>query len=225
MSSSELEIRNGKYWWPKYAKPDNGRYLKHAEDMRHSMPHVRRKGVAVQAGGHVGMWPLWLSPIFDKVVTFEPHPINYAALRKNVEAKDNVVAINTALSDKSGTSRLRWSKNAGGHNVYDGAHLMDFSKPGNALPDITLSPISTTALDDMELERCDFLMLDVEGYELPALQGAVRTIETFHPVIQLEDRGHGIKKGRGDTFADIERFLHGHGYKAIDRVRNDVIFV
>lgn len=42
------------------------------------------------------------------------------------------------------------------------------------------------AIDSLNLERCDFIQLDVEGMELVALQGARRTLAAFHPLLYLE---------------------------------------
>ena len=40
--------------------------------------------LCVQAGGHLGYWPLMLAKKFAHVVTFEPEPYAYAALAKNI---------------------------------------------------------------------------------------------------------------------------------------------
>lgn len=204
----ELEQREQGFWWPKYAKPSGTRYLDHAADMKHALKYASKMHIAVQAGGHVGMWPLWLSSHFRNVITFEPEPRNYAALIANTQGRPNILAYNAGLSDDGKPVRLNVSKNSGGHNLTQ--------EDGDT---------QTIRIDDLMLADCDLIVLDVEGYELPALLGARHTIAKYRPVIQLEDRGHGTKKGRGDTFADIVACLSILGYKERDRVRNDAIFV
>ena len=46
--------------------------------------------------------------------------------------------------------------------------------------------VDVTSVDAMELPRLDFFKLDVEGYEVPALAGALNTIQKYRPWIWVE---------------------------------------
>lgn len=46
--------------------------------------------------------------------------------------------------------------------------------------------VDITSIDSMELPRLDFFKLDVEGYEVPALNGAIETISKHCPWIWVE---------------------------------------
>ena len=46
--------------------------------------------------------------------------------------------------------------------------------------------VDITSIDAMELPRLDFFKLDVEGYEVPALTGAINTIKQHRPWIWVE---------------------------------------
>ena len=46
--------------------------------------------------------------------------------------------------------------------------------------------VDITSIDAMDLPRLDFFKLDVEGYEVPALEGAVKTIQRYRPWIWVE---------------------------------------
>lgn len=46
--------------------------------------------------------------------------------------------------------------------------------------------VDITSIDAMELPRLDFFKLDVEGYEVPALTGAIETIKRHRPWIWVE---------------------------------------
>ena len=48
------------------------------------------------------------------------------------------------------------------------------------------SVVDITSIDAMDLPRLDFFKLDVEGYEVPALTGALRTIQKYRPWIWVE---------------------------------------
>ncbi|MGE0366948.1 MAG: FkbM family methyltransferase [Phycisphaerales bacterium] len=215
----DLEIRNGKYYWPKYAKPDNGRYLRHAEtDLAEAIKFAPGRGVVVQAGGHVGMWPMWLTHHFGHVVTFEPHPTNYAALAKNLATHagpGRFTANEGALSDMIGDAVLKVSKNAGGHSLGAGSNGEgEFINVKTFTIDFTMGDCPV-----------DFICLDIEGHELPALQGAQRVLRRDRPLLMIEMRGHGIKKGRGNSDDDIIRYLDELEYEPVKTIRNDRLFM
>jgi FkbM family methyltransferase len=46
--------------------------------------------------------------------------------------------------------------------------------------------VDITSIDAMDLPRLDFFKLDVEGYEVPALSGALKTIKQHRPWIWVE---------------------------------------
>ena len=46
--------------------------------------------------------------------------------------------------------------------------------------------VDITSIDAMDLPRLDFFKLDVEGYEVPALTGALKTIKKHRPWIWVE---------------------------------------
>jgi hypothetical protein len=46
--------------------------------------------------------------------------------------------------------------------------------------------VDITSIDAMALPRLDFFKLDVEGYEVPALTGALGTIKKHRPWIWVE---------------------------------------
>ena len=70
-------------------------------------------------------------------------------------------------------------------------------------------------IDDLALDQCDLIMLDVESYELKALKGAVETLEKFGPVVFAEQH---------PGCDSCEPFLRAFGYSVIDYSFHDLIF-
>jgi hypothetical protein len=65
--------------------------------------------------------------------------------------------------------------------------------------------IGLLALDDLELDRVDFIKIDVEGMELEVLQGAERTIDACRPIMMIE-----YVKSRP---VSLQAWLEDHGYR------------
>lgn len=199
----EIEVIEGR-WVPKGRGDAWAKYSKTARDMEFATHRCKERRLAIQAGGNIGAWPTWLAKRFKEVMTFEPEDMNYRCLVRNMERYPNVETYNAALGNEEGRCELKLAKSLGGHHM-------------------TLKPGSTVMLtiDSFKLEHLDYIMLDIEGWEYEALQGGLDTIARCRPVIQIEDRGHGEKKGNGKTFGDILRLLPS--YQATQRVGRDVI--
>lgn len=197
--------------WPDMANADVMRYVHHAEDMRTALRFLDKgdRLCAVQAGGHCGVWPLWLSGRFSRVYTFEPAVDNWECLRVNCAPQikaGRILATHACLGDAPTKITLhRSGKNTGGHK---------------ASPEPGSTPVVT--IDGLQLAECNLIVLDVEGMELPALRGGENTLKEFKPVLMLEDRGHGERYGWG-TRKELFDWLQARGYREVARVARDVV--
>jgi len=171
-------------------------------DLELALKLCKDTDICVQAGGNCGVWPAWLARKFEVVYTFEPDAENFRCLARNVPS--NVVMFQSALGYSRGLVNLRGDRgNCGAYYVNgDG-------------------DIPTLRIDDLELPGCDLIVLDVEGMESDAFEGAIVTIDRFKPVLMYEDKGlserYGVAKGA------IENRMKEIGYKVAARIHRDVI--
>jgi FkbM family methyltransferase len=130
---------------------------------------VPTRGIAIQAGGNVGFFTKQYAAIFQTVYTFEPIPVLFHCLNRNVQ-NENVFKFQACLGKERGCVSLgrKAVNNAGSQNVVGEG----------------TTPI--LRIDDLGLPRCDLIQLDLEGYEFYALQGGVETIKKYNPVIVIE---------------------------------------
>lgn len=166
--------------------------------------NVPNRRVAVQAGGNQGMYPRLMSFMFDQVYTFEPNTANYRSLLHNIQGIDNIIPRQQALGAYITQSRSQMSNpaNAGTAEV-----VMTDS-----------GDIEMITIDSLNLDRCDLIQLDLEGYEMRAIMGAVRTIDRFKPTI--------IAEGPERTNDTITGILEQWGYELVDMVgtNNDAVY-
>jgi FkbM family methyltransferase len=137
--------------------------------------NVNPRRVALQAGGALGIFPKYLAQTFEWVYTFEPDPENFLSMCRNAPER-NIVKFQAAL----GCDRT----------LVNISHERRSSKPGNAHEGIRHvdgpGMIPTLQIDDLNLPVCDLIYLDIEGYELFALNGALATIQRCRPVVCFE---------------------------------------
>lgn len=166
---------------------------------------VKTKGVAVQAGGNCGAFASVLAKHFKYVYTFEPDVLNYACLSMNVRDL-HVFKFPAALGNRNTCISMQNGPTEDETNC--GAFRVGES-----------GPIPTLMIDQLGLPSCDLIYLDVEGYELAALDGGATTIERFKPLIVTEEKGlGGLKDGQ------IAEWLAHFGYLPVKKIQNDQIY-
>jgi FkbM family methyltransferase len=196
--------------WPDNDVDANPVVTGQMQDLSVVLPYVQGRKVCVQAGGNVGMWPKYLSTLFETVYTFEPDPENFNCLCHNVP-EHNVIKFNTALGAVHEMVRVGSPDKAHDNNC--GAYQV-----------LGHGTIPVMRIDDLILPACDLLYLDVEGYEYFAVQGGLRTIEDFLPVIAYEDKdlpnNYGIEREQLATY-----LIKTLDYQVVERIHRDIVLV
>ena len=175
-------------------------------DLKESYAFMNQFRTVIQAGGNIGVYPATMAQQFERVITVEPDTVNYQALLLNVAGSENIEHTLAAFGHKHGTASVDhvYPENIGAHQLKVGT-------------DVKVIPIDSYGVDD-----CDFIQLDIEGYEHLALLGAEQTINKTHPIITLELKGLGNRYGYSDE--DTIELLASWGYEIVGRVNRDVIF-
>lgn len=157
--------------------------------------------VVLDVGANIGNHALAFSTRAGQVHAFEPLPEACSLLEQNIRQNSigNIKAHPFALSDATGMSTLyrNRSGNVGGSS---------FDQPGGTGEAVTVhKKIGDRVVEELGLDRIDLVKIDVEGHELYALNGLMRTLEKFHPCIVMEWTDPvSIERLRG---SDMMRFL------------------
>lgn len=136
------------------------------------------------------------------VYSFEFIPQNINVFKKNIALNENVSSrltiVKNALGAESGKT-LSFSNNGPG------------SKVGNE--EETSIRVESITIDDFvvknNIDKIDFIKMDIEGSELPSLKGAVNVLKTYKPKLAISIY-HSL-----DDFVNIPLFLNSLnlGYK------------
>jgi FkbM family methyltransferase len=139
-------------------------------------------GAFLDIGSHTGTYAISLAPYVKKVYAFEPQKMTYYALCGGValSGQHNIDCLNCGLGseDQVGKMVLNIVSPDGG-----GSTMQNIQ--GSALAKET---IRVQQLDDVAIEEpvC-FIKMDIEGNELSALKGSVKTLQKHnYPKILFE---------------------------------------
>ena len=193
-----------------------------------AVKYLKRRNVAIQAGGNLGIWPylLVVEYGFKEVHTFEPDPDNLQCLLANTDGVDGAMCHGAALGRGPGVAG--WLKDPKGR---PGWHKI---APGNKAHHLQ---VEVLMIDDIPLlaasDRVDLIALDVEGYEFEALLGAEKTVCRDRPVLILEDLGRSRFKNfrrlggiaYGHAFGALQEWLSARGYRKAEEIHNDEVWV
>lgn len=146
-------------------------------------PYVPLGGTALDIGANVGYYSTFLGSLVGsrgRVLAVEPHPVAYACLQRNLRINSMVWCepIAAAASNRSGVVTL---------HVREGEHA--WSSLGDYRGAEELE-VRSLRLDDLcqrhGISHVDFVKIDVEGHEIPALDGLGSILTEDRPVILAE---------------------------------------
>jgi FkbM family methyltransferase len=137
--------------------------------------------LVIDVGANIGLYTCVGAAAMasGKVEAFEPVPANLEFLRRNVDANgvaDRCVIVEEAVSDRSGSARLYLSNGIGNHSL----------AAENAESDRYIDVAVTTIDERFAGRKVDVLKVDVEGFDVHVLRGALQTLRTQLPAVFVE---------------------------------------
>jgi len=174
---------------------------------------LRDHAVALDIGANLGWYSLLLARRWPRarIHAFEPEPRNLALLRGNLQRNGitNVTVHGAAVAERDGAMQFfpYAEKNMGRHSLVPQAGCAPIT-----VPVVTLDGF----LQQQRLDPADvqFVKIDVEGYELPALQGA-RSLLAAKPRILAEFAPKYVRRAGQDP-AELLRYLQAAGFRAFE---------
>ena len=144
-----------------------------------------------------------------RIVAFEPQRQLFQAVGGSlaINGYDHVYLHNCGLGKEPGIAQLP----AIDYSVAQDFGTVSLSDETTVKEDGWMNDrvVDITSIDAMVLPRLDFFKLDVEGYEVPALTGALATIKKHRPWIWVEYFITGVEpiKQALDTLDDYAFFI------------------
>jgi len=188
--------------------------------------YITKDSIVIEGGCHIGSHTLKMAYLCNHLYGFEPLPSSNKLLLENLNLNNinNVTIFDKGLSHKTGISKYQWicENNPGGSGLECNPYG-DLPQERNFINE-TIN-VNLIAIDSLNLDKLDFIKLDIEGYEKYAIEGGINTITKCKPVITLES----FKSHAGDV--DINhtketfKMLIDIGYNIVHLYASDFIFI
>ena len=205
---TQVNINSDGFTWPNNGKYTWDALCRELDHLSHLLPHLQKTNVMIQAGGNCGLIVKQFINTFKAIYTFEPDPVNFYCLNINLPFT-NVNKIQACIGNEYGMVDLvqPHQNDVGSYYVTAG------------------SSIPTLKIDDLNLNECDLIMLDIEGYELNALKGGENTILKYKPVLCIEIFEPWLNRFNV-TADDIDKYITNTlGYVKANIYSSDQIYI
>jgi len=140
--------------------------------------NVKNWMVCVDAGAYIGTHTLLLSSLSKHTFAFEPNEPIFKCLKKTIDEKniDNITLFRCGLFNNK--TKLLFGSNGDGDSKIISSSMRRRYKE--------YRHINTITLDSLQLEQLDFIKIDVESSEWQLIDGAMKTLAKYRPMIVLE---------------------------------------
>lgn len=182
----------------------------------YALSFVKDNRLAIDVGGHVGIFSRHFAEHFDAVIAFEPMPEVRACLQLNVP--ENVEIRTEAVSDHVGEAILKTpGLNNSGNSFLEG---------NESAGDLAYHcvPVSLVTIDSLELPHLGLIKIDVQGEDYKVLLGAQKTIQRCKTVVLIEEKPVGGPNGSTQHITMTQKLMRKLGATAQEKRGADRVY-
>ena len=213
----------------------SGRIYEQDYVLKNLIEYISKSKTILDIGAHAGSHTVIYKAINKNatVHSFEPQSKMFDLLNFNIEKNnfENVFTHNVAVANISKTTTLS-------DKIFD-QNSETIVSYGNTtysnLGGVQVGPggenIETITIDSLDLDGCDFIKIDVEGFEPLVLLGAEETIRKYKPVILFEKNfkkvsdevlaEFGVTPEQNNSFDLLNKF----GYSNIQLIGDEINYL
>lgn len=180
--------------------------LTHEPHFREIIKLINDEDVVIDGGANLGYNSVLMAKKCSrgKVFSFEPQRIIFQQLNTNIMLNNiyNANTYNLAIAEISGKNLQMMPINYELDDINIGGYSIGYGG----------EEVKTIKIDDLNLSRLDFIKLDVQGYEIFAIEGGIETIKKYKPYIFVEiENDQLIKFGKSPD--DLVSLIKSLGYQ------------
>ena len=198
------------------------------------IPLIHSPGIILDIGSHIGTHAVLYSKYVANchVLAFEPQKAIFDLLKENIQNNNivNITPFHNAVGHKQCICHMS-SMLYDGYNKlvnYDTNDVFNYGGIGLGASGETVEMIT---IDDLKVDNCSLIKIDVEGSEILVLLGAINTIRKYKPIIVFESTDKCVTSeikqelGISSELESPVSLLTKEGYKCVNLDQNNIIAI
>ena len=145
----------------------------------------------------------------SKIFSFEPINSTFEELKKNTKHIKNIECHKIAFGEEVKTVEVKL-------HDYPSLNTLNLSimndSPSAKVEKITTSTIDAFMQENKKIENIDLLKIDVEGFEIPVLSGAIKSIKSGNVKLIYLEVGFSKSNERNSYFPMVHEFMEQNGF-------------
>jgi FkbM family methyltransferase len=154
---------------------------------------IKEEYIIIDGGANIGFHTVCFAALANKgkIYSFEPQPLIFNLLSTNILINGSTDIVNQfrlglgETNNKLKMSPLKDQLFSEDCINYGGRSLTDLEEGEEE--------VEMTTIDNLNLDKLDFIKLDIQGFELEAIKGGEKTLKNNHPIFFLENYLDSIK--------------------------------
>lgn len=153
---------------------------------------IEEGDIVIDCGANIGVASLIFARkagLKGRVVAIEAEEANFRVLKRTVELNKGkfceIIPLRYALYKENGELRLFLSQSPASHSLYKNIEHKVIREALTDNFEVVQGKTLDSIVRELNLERVDFIKMDIEGGELDAVYGAKETIANFKPKIAI----------------------------------------
>ena len=180
---------------------------------------------SIDIGVYRGVYSYQMSKFSKNVHAFEPNPIIYEDLQKNLlKITKNIKIYNSALSNNNKNVKLKVPIR---NEKFSEKNYEEYFEMGratihasNEVKNFKSFNVETKKLDDFNfLNKISFIKIDVEGHETEVIKGSLNIINKHKPILLVEIEEKHTKKNVKETL----NYINSLGYESFFYNKNELL--
>ena len=146
---------------------------------------IKKDSVVLDLGAHTGNYSVGYSLFAKKVISFEPNPVTFSVLNKNVTLNPNIIAYNVGCAEEDKQMEFYYSDPGFNNGGNDMGSLKEYHPHPIDVYCINIDKF-LKELHPEDYNNISFIKIDCEGYDTKILPTLKNIIEKNKPIIETE---------------------------------------
>jgi len=157
--------------------------------------------VVFDIGANIGVFTCFAANVVKKVkvFAFEPVSMVFDILKKNTESYRNIEIFQLSLGSREETKEILIRTWNPGYSTIKDSAVQRPKESFDIKENIKISKLDNI-VNKLNLEKINFIKIDVEGYEVEVLRGGIETIKKFRPTIGVSLHNQSFEKEIREIF-------------------------